>query len=315
LGAFIPERTADGFLTVRRQRAGISSCMAPAPRAWRLLPLPLVDGRSQDMIRAIRQALDMTQAEFGHALGWAPSTISKWESGRGEPNRLALKIILAFAEERKVRYRPRRELVMQAPDGVPHLPVVASPPRPVPAISVLPPTTPGGWVASAHAEHPRWEAALSFRVALDRGRPPANPARHPWLRKATVAGAALGALFLIGVPMSRSPERETAPVGGGVPVVVPVPDDQKIAETHAPAPRAAVVPEPPPPTTATLEGVSLLGGVRQAMFRTPTETITLTEGAQLGGRRATRIGAEGVELREPTGELRMIGIGGRVPID
>ena len=289
--------------------------MTPAPRAWRLLPLPLVDGRPQDMIRAIRQALDMTQAEFGHALGWAPSTISRWESGRGEPNRLALKIILAFAEERKVRYRPRRELVVRAPAGVPRLPVVASPPRLVPTVTVLPPPAPGGWVASARAERPRWEASLNLRVALDRPQPLAQHARRPWLRRATVAGAALGALFLIGVPMSRSPERETAPVGGGVPVAVPVPDDQKIAETHAPAPRAVVVPEPSPPTTATLEGVSLLGGVRQAMFRTPTETITLTEGAQLGGRRATRIGAEGVELRDPTGELRMIGIGGRVPID
>ena len=265
----------------------------------------------------------MTQAEFGHALGWAPSTISKWESGRGEPNRLALKIILAFAEERKVRYRPRRELVMQAPDGVPHLPVVASPPRPVPAISVLPPTTPGGWVASARAEHPRWEAALSFRVALDRGRPPANPARHPWLRKATVAGAALGALFLIGIPLRRSPsapspartESHIGSVVGEAPARHAAADDRKVAETEAPAPRAAVVPEPPPPPMATIEGVSLVGGVRQAMFRTPTETITLTEGAQLGERRITRIGAEGVELREPTGQLRMVAIGGRVPVD
>ena len=79
-------------------------------------------------------------------------------------------------------------------------------------------------------------------------------------------------------------------------------------------PGASSTPEPAP-TTATLEGVTLLGDVRQAMFRTPTETITLTEGAQLGERRATRIGAEGVELREPTGRLRMVGIGGRVPVD
>src|SRR5439155_22185444 len=69
------------------------------------------------------------------------------------------------------------------------------------------------------------------------------------------------------------------------------------------------------PAMATIGGVSLVGGVRQAMFRTPTETITLTEGAQLGERRITRIGAEGVELREPTGQLRMVAIGGRVPVD
>ena len=60
---------------------------------------------------------------------------------------------------------------------------------------------------------------------------------------------------------------------------------------------------------------AVLGDVRQAMFRTPRETITVAEGAQLGERRATRIGAEGVELRGPDGRLQVIGIGGRVPID
>src|SRR5437899_4767598 len=77
------------------------------------------------MIRAIGQALGMTRPEFGHALGWAPSTISRWESGRALPNRLAVKIILAFAEERRVRYRPRRELMLRAPSPVPGLPALA----------------------------------------------------------------------------------------------------------------------------------------------------------------------------------------------
>src|SRR3989442_15827212 len=99
--------------------------MAPARRAWRLLPLRLVHDEPQDMIRAIRQALGMTRAEFGRTLGWAPSTISRWESGRAQPNRLAVKIILAFAEERRVRYRPRRELVLRAPAPTPSLPVPA----------------------------------------------------------------------------------------------------------------------------------------------------------------------------------------------
>jgi len=276
------------------------------------------------MIRAIRQALDMTQAEFGQALGWAPSTISKWESGRGVPNRLALKIILAFAEERRVRYRPHGELVVRAPTGVPRLPVVASTPRPAPTAIVLPPPAGSGWGATARTERPRWEAELSFRVALDRHQAPGRPERPPWLRKATVVGAALGVLFLIGIPMTRSPsappqsrtEPQIASVGDGVlPLLPPAPDAGRAAEARAQAPQAAVAPEPPPPATATLEGVSLLGGVRQAMVRAPTETITLTEGAEIGGRRATRIGAEGVELREPSGTLRMLGIGGRVPID
>jgi len=95
---------------------------------------------------------------------------------------------------------------------------------------------------------------------------------------------------------------------------MPAPGSQPVAAAPASIPAASSIAQPPP-TTAILEGVTLLGDVRQAMFRTPSETITLTEGSQLGERRATRIGAEGVELREPTGRLRMVGIGGRVPID
>ena len=58
------------------------------------------------VIRSLRQALDMSQAEFARAAGYAPSTISSWERGTTRPSRLAFKTILAFAEERGVRYRP-----------------------------------------------------------------------------------------------------------------------------------------------------------------------------------------------------------------
>ena len=121
------------------------------------------------MIRAIRQALGMTQAEFGHALGWAPSTISRWEAGRGQPNRLAVKIILAFAEERRVRYRPRRELALRPPAMALPIPALPIPAASRPAVTVLPPAAPdGGWAVSAAATRPRWEAELNFRIALDR---------------------------------------------------------------------------------------------------------------------------------------------------
>jgi transcriptional regulator with XRE-family HTH domain len=59
------------------------------------------------VIRSLRQALDMTQAEFAHAAGWSTSTISSWERGTTQPSRLAFKTILAFAEERGVRYQPK----------------------------------------------------------------------------------------------------------------------------------------------------------------------------------------------------------------
>jgi len=95
------------------------------------------------------------------------------------------------------------------------------------------------------------------------------------------------------------------------PAATPVADRQPAADTIAAAP----APVEAAASSATLEGVTVLGDVRQAMFRTPRETITVAEGAQLGERRATRIGAEGVELRGPDGRLQVIGIGGRVPID
>lgn len=61
------------------------------------------------VIRSLRQALDMTQAEFARAAGWSTSTISSWERGTTQPSRLAFKTILAFAEERGVRYQPKAE--------------------------------------------------------------------------------------------------------------------------------------------------------------------------------------------------------------
>src|SRR6266704_3371750 len=71
------------------------------------------------VIRSLRQALEMSQAEFARAAGWSPSTISSWERGRATPSRLAFKTILAFAEERGVRYRPRPStaLALAAPQA------------------------------------------------------------------------------------------------------------------------------------------------------------------------------------------------------
>ncbi len=49
----------------------------------------------------------MTQAELARAAGWSASTISSWERGTTQPSRLAFKTLLAFAEERGVRWRPK----------------------------------------------------------------------------------------------------------------------------------------------------------------------------------------------------------------
>lgn len=81
------------------------------------------------VIRSLRQALDMSQAEFARAAGYSASTISSWERGSTRPSRLAFKTILAFAEERGVRYRPT--------GASPGAPTAASPALPAPT-SALP---------------------------------------------------------------------------------------------------------------------------------------------------------------------------------
>jgi DNA-binding transcriptional regulator YiaG len=45
------------------------------------------------VIRSLRQALDMTQAEFARTAGWSTSTISSWERGTAKPSRLAFKLV------------------------------------------------------------------------------------------------------------------------------------------------------------------------------------------------------------------------------
>src|SRR5215510_5231141 len=84
------------------------------------------------VIRALREGLHMSQAEFARALDWSPSTISAWERGRSEPGRLAYKIILAFAEERGVRYRERP--ATQALVPIARAPIALPPPA-LPAIA------------------------------------------------------------------------------------------------------------------------------------------------------------------------------------
>lgn len=73
------------------------------------------------VIRSLRQALDMTQAEFARAAGWSTSTISSWERGTTQPSRLAFKTILAFAEERGVRWQPKAEGGPAASSNLPTL--------------------------------------------------------------------------------------------------------------------------------------------------------------------------------------------------
>jgi len=276
-----------------------------------LLLVGRVNTEAQDIVRAIRRGLGMTQAEFAQALGWSTSTISKWESGKAEPNRLALKIILAYGEERRVRYRPRRPTVPTLPVPIEHR--TAAPPIVVES-TATPRALPPPWSAEARLDHPRWEAAFTVRVA----RGPHDPGeRTGWFRNTAVVTGAVCVALAIGIPLLGRPASHAA-VHRHVVAAAPRPPrfHRHAAWTDDAPSEPVAVPAPAPlPVSALLEGITVLGTQRHATFRTPDETITLTEGATLGSRRAAHIGADGVQLVDASGETRLVRVGGQIPVD
>jgi transcriptional regulator with XRE-family HTH domain len=274
-----------------------------------------MDGQPQDIIRTIRERLGMSRAEFARALGWASSTVARWESGKAQPSRLALKIVLAFAEERGVRLRPQRQLV-------PVVATLATPPQALPAIEVRPLHVRPMPEATA-ANPPRWQAELRFRVAVDRS---ATPGTNRWVGNAAI-GAALCVVALLGAPMfspgaSSSPAPITPPVLARVvhprkpaPEVAPPAASQTPAPEPVATPAPAVAPVTEAPVMARLEGVTLLGTVRRATFRTDEDALTILEGEQLGGRQAVRIAGHGVELTDASGHVQIVRLGESIPIE
>src|SRR5439155_1049938 len=189
------------------------------PLAYALLTLSSMDALSRDIIHTIREGLGMSRVEFARALGWAPSTIS------------------------------------------------------------------------------RWEAELHFRVA-GRDRQATERSHAGWVGPVTMIAASLCILLAVGIPLMESaptparrerprPAAVARPVAPGAPVRVAQP-----AVADAPVP---VITEPA--LEARLEGVTLIGGKREATFRTPTDTLIPGEGARIGTRKAARIAGDGVELR------------------
>ncbi len=284
----------------------------------------------------------MSQAEFARALGWAPSTIARWESGRSRPSRLALKIILAFGEEHHVRYRPRQQLpvpIQHPPVTVQRPPLIDPASREMTVIAAHPALSTHS--DSGRTDRPGWEAELKFRVARTPRELRSEGPRRGWLRPAIVMGASLCVLAAVGIPLlsggpapATSSQVATSPQPSlTAPVPVPSPrhrrreraevptEDNSAATTElgqadggAPPPPAPLAPEAPP-VMARLEGVTMLDGVHQATFRIAREIVTVAEGEELGTRRAERISVDGVDLRDGSGVVRTVRLGGQVPLD
>jgi len=274
----------------------------------------------ETIVRTIREGVGMSRAEFARALGWAPSTVAKWESGRARPGRLALKIILAFGEERGVRIPARRPpVVVPAVVLPPPAPRTAElvPLRPRPALS--PPTV------SFRIDPPRWEARLQFRVSVDG--PSGRAGRRGRLRANLPLAVTACAVLLLVVSALRndssspptSPRYADASTKRGS-------DRPPAQRRHAVSrSRAADAPEamearlvpppiPPPPATSRpvptrLEGVTVLGGVRSATVRTNGDTVTVREGDRLGDHQIVRINGRGIEVADAAGARRTVLLG------
>ena len=291
------------------------------PLAYALLTLSSMEALPRDIIHSIREGLGMSRAEFARALGWAPSTISRWESGKAEPSRLSLKIILAYGEEHGVRYRarhaPSTPLLLPAEDESRALAIRPQHPEsPEGAVSVLAmDAPPRPRSVSIGLGRPGWEAELHFRVA-GRDRQPAERPHAGWVGPVTLIGASLCVLLAVGIPLMRNAPtaaRRERPRPTAATRPIPPAASAHVARPSASDAPASVVSEPP--LEARLEGVTLIGGKREATFRTPTDTLTLSEGERIGGQRATRIAGDGVELRDASGQVRTVGLGGTLPLD
>ena len=300
-----------------------------AVRIAPLLSHAVAEEDPQKIIRTIRGALGMSRAEFARALGWSPSTIARWELGRAKPSRLALKIILAYGEERRVRYRRASARVTQLPALIEHplhhsgaaelRQARATAGAPLNAWRPAPEARPA-WTGG---DRSRWEAELNLRVAFGRDPSGFQGSRRSWARRAIVVGAIVGAVLVVASPLMMtgkpSPATRRAPSAYRTRAMTQgatAAEPPRLARAYdAPRTDTVEVPAKPTPRMAELEGVTLLGRRREAVFRTPTETVSVAEGERLGRQSAARIGADGVELRDPTGEIHTVGLGDRIPID
>jgi transcriptional regulator with XRE-family HTH domain len=284
----------------------------------------------------------MSQAEFARAAGWSPSTISSWERGRAKPSRLAFKTILAFAEERGVRYRPRPSttLALAAPQAA-----ASTEPGPAAFRAYVPPPDrahdgprpelrpllysnhTGALAPPSVSTPPRWSAEASFRLTLGARHPAPRTHLPRGVAEVAIAAAAFCLAFGLRQPLHRwlRPPPSTAVTTAVHAPVVPA-GVQLSAVSAAAAPAPALVPadapgdSPPepalvPPVTARLESVIAIGGAARATFRTANDAVTVTGGEWLGSRQIADIESDGVTLVDRAGVRHRVHIGQRITLE
>jgi putative transcriptional regulator len=70
------------------------------------------------MIRQLRQKLDMTQEEFAHSLGITVSTVNRWENCHSEPSKLARASIVGLAVKRGLAVDPVTLALPEQPERI-----------------------------------------------------------------------------------------------------------------------------------------------------------------------------------------------------
>lgn len=55
-----------------------------------------------DIVKRVRETLDMSQEELAHALNVSFVSINRWENGKTKPNKLTQSVFFAFCEQRGI---------------------------------------------------------------------------------------------------------------------------------------------------------------------------------------------------------------------
>lgn len=291
--------------------------------AHMLLNRMFMDASPGHVIRALRLALHMSQTEFARATGWAPSTISRWERGQGHPSRLSMKMILAFAEGRGVRYRPKQKsqpLVPVPVSGPPAL-LQRSAARSAGALTLQRTSEVNERFVRVTANRPLWSADASLRISFGRS---AQPSDRRGIASTLRAAGIVAATLCIVIAVGR-PERLERPAAPAPPHSEPTRTTVVEAEAQPPAARVShQAPDTPPVrpspesavrSLARLDGVVMIGEQHRAMFRTPAHSVTLSEGSWIGRQQVDAIDPDRVHLITRSGKTRTLHLGHEAVVD